>query len=303
MAMQRLEFRAMGCRMTAVLDTDRSAASLKTVPVWFEAWEQTFSRFRADSELSQLNLRAGQWTRVSVSLWDVVHLALIAARWTDGLYSPTILNALESAGYDRTFDAIMASADPVIPQPDGQWRSIQRQSLKRSIYLPVDARLDLGGIVKGWAADRAAKKLGARGPALIDAGGDVAVSGPRADGSAWSIGVLNPFQPDQPFETLKIAQGGVATSGKDYRRWLRDGKWQHHLIDPRTGLPAQTNVLSATVIAPSAVEAEIAAKVIAITGSEYGLAWLEDQPDYAALIVREDGRAVYSAQMKHCLWS
>src|SRR5512139_2839199 len=263
--MQRLEFRAMGCRMAAVLDTERTAASLKTVPVWFEAWEQTFSRFRADSELSQLNRRAGQWTRVSASLWEVMHLALVAARWTDGLFSPTILNALEAAGYDRTFDEITAGALPIVAQPDGQWQSIQRQSLKRSIWLPPNVRLDLSGIVKGWAADRAAKKLGAHSPAVIDAGGDIAVSGPRADGSPWPVGVSNPFQPDQPFETLKVAQGGVATSGKDYRRWLRAGEWQHHLMDPRTGLPARNDVLSVTVIAPSTVEAEIAAKFVAIS--------------------------------------
>ena len=114
--------------------------------------------------------------------------------------------------------------------------------------------------------------------------------------------MLNPVQPDQHFETLKIERGGVATSGKDYRRWLRDGKWQHHLIDPRTGLPAQTDVLSATVIAPTAFEAEVAAKVIALSGSEQGLAWLEEQPDYAAIIVREAGQAVYSPQMNNYLW-
>jgi FAD:protein FMN transferase len=301
--MQRLEFRAMGCHMTAVFDADRRAASVQDVPRWFEAWEQTFSRFRADSELSQLNQHAGQWRRVSAAMWEVIHLALVAARWTDGLFSPTILNALEAIGYDRSFDEIAATAEPIATRPDGQWQSIQRQSLKRSICLPPDVRLDLSGIVKGWAADRAAKKLGVLGPALIDAGGDVAVSGPRTDGSPWPIGVLNPFQPDQHFETLKIVQGGVATSGKDYRRWLRDGKWQHHLIDPRTGLPAQTDVLSATVIAPTTYEAEIAAKVIAITGSEHGLVWLEEQPDYAAVIVREDSRAVYSAQMNHYLWN
>ena len=300
--MQRLEFRAMGCHMLAVLDADKHPASLEAVPAWFEAWEQTFSRFRADSELSRLNERAGQWVRVSTSLWEVTHLALIAARWTDGLFSPTILNALEAAGYDRTFDEITAAAQPVVAQPDGQWRSIQRQSLQRSIYLPLQARLDLSGIVKGWAADRAAKKLGVSGPALIDAGGDIAVSGPRADGSPWSIGIVNPFQADQPFETLKIAQGGVATSGRDYRRWLRAGKWQHHLIDPHTGLPAQTDVLSVTVIAPTTFEAEVAAKVIAISGSEQGLAWLEEQPGYAAVIVREDGQAVYSAHMDNYLW-
>ncbi len=300
--MQRLEFRAMGCHMTVVLDADQHTASLDTVPVWFEAWEQALSRFRADSELSRLNQHAGRWVRVSTTLWDVIHLALLAARWTDGLISPTILNALEAAGYDRTFDQISAADRPIVAQSDGQWRSIQRQSLKRSIYLPLNGRLDLGGVAKGWAADRAAKKLGAHGPALIDAGGDIAISGPRLDGSPWPIGVSNPFQPDQPFETLKIEQGGVATSGKDYRRWLRAGQWQHHLIDPRTGLPAQTDVLSATVIAPTTFEAEIAAKVIAISGSEYGLTWLEEQPDYAAVIVREDGRAVYSAQMNRYLW-
>ena len=126
----------MGCHTTAVLDADQSPASRGAVPAWFEAWEQTFSRFRADSELSQLNQRAGQWVRVSTSMWEVTHLALVAARWTDGLFSPTILNALEAAGYDRTFDEITAAAQPVVAQPDGQWRSIQRQSLKRAIYLP-----------------------------------------------------------------------------------------------------------------------------------------------------------------------
>ena len=300
--LQRLDFRAMGCQMLALLDVDRRVASFDMVPVWFEAWEQALSRFRADSELSQLNRRSGQWVRVSATLWDVTHLALVAAHWTDGLFSPTILDALEAAGYDRTFAEIGVDDRSVVAQPDGQWRSIQRQSLKRSIYLPLQARLDLSGIVKGWAADRAAKKLGVSGPALIDAGGDIAVSGPRADGSPWSIGILNPFQADQPFETLKIAQGGVATSGRDYRRWLRAGKWQHHLIDPHTGLPAQTDVLSVTVIAPTTFEAEIAAKVIAISGSEQGLAWLEEQPGYAAVIVQEDGQAVYSAHMDNYLW-
>jgi thiamine biosynthesis lipoprotein len=300
--MQRLDFRAMGCHMTAVLDSERHTAEVQTVPTWFEAWEQIFSRFREQSELSLLNRRAGQWVRVSSALWEVLHLALIAARWTEGIFSPTILKALEAAGYDRTFEAIRVDQQVGAPHPDGHWRAIQRQSLKRSIYLPPHTQIDLGGIAKGWSAEKAARKLSVHGPALIDAGGDVAVSGPRADGSPWPIGVLNPFQPDRHFETLKISQGGVATSGKDFRRWLRHGTWQHHLIDPRSGLPASTDVLSVTVIAPSVVEAEVATKVVAISGSEAGLAWLEEQPDYAALIVREDGQAMYSRTMNQYLW-
>src|SRR5512141_205219 len=181
--MQRLEFRAMGCHMMAMLDADQRTASVDTVPIWFEAWEQVLSRFRADSELNQLNQRAGQWVRVSAALWDVIHVALLASQWTAGLISPTILKALEAAGYDRTFEQISAADQLSAAEPDGQWRSIQRQSLKRSICLPPSARLDLGGVAKGWAADRAAKKLSVHGPALIDAGGDIAISGPRLDGS------------------------------------------------------------------------------------------------------------------------
>jgi thiamine biosynthesis lipoprotein len=301
--MQRLDFRAMGCQMLALLDTDRRAMLFDAVPGWFEAWEQTLSRFRSDSELSQLNRRTGQWVRVSATLWDVVRLALVAARWTDGLVSPTILNALEAAGYDRTFTEIIVDDQAAIPQPDGQWPAIQRRSLKRSLCLPPNARLDLGGVAKGWAADRAVRKLAAYGPVLIDAGGDIAISGPQADGSPWPIGISNPFQADQHFETLKVKTGGVATSGRDYRRWQKGGAWQHHIIDPRTGLPAQTDVLTATVIAPSAFEAEVAAKVILLSGSEAGLEWLELQENYAAVIVREDGRAVYSAHMLNYVWA
>jgi len=289
--------------MLALLDSDRQAASFDAVPGWFEAWEQTLSRFRPDSELSQLNRRTGQWVRVSATLWDVIHLALVAARWTDGLFSPTILNALEATGYDRTFTEIGVDDRAVVTQPDGQWHAIQRRSLKRSICLPPNARLDLGGVAKGWAADRVAKKLAKYGPVLIDASGDIAISAPQADGSPWPIGISNPLQPDQHFETLKITAGGVATSGRDYRRWQKGGAWQHHIIDPRTGLPAQTDVLSATAIAPSVFEAEVAAKVILLSGSEAGLEWLEAQEAYAAVIVREDGRAVYSAQMPNYLWT
>ncbi len=300
---QRLEFRAMGCQMLGLLDGDRRPDSFEALPSWFEGWEQALSRFRADSELNQLNRRAGHWMRVSATLWDVIQLALTAARWTDGLISPTILTALEAAGYDRTFADLAANDQAVIAQPDGQWRSIQRQSLKRSICLPPQARIDLGGVAKGWAADRAAKKLAAHGPVLIDAGGDIAISGPQADGSPWPIGINNPFEPDQIFETLKVARGGVATSGRDYRRWQKGGAWQHHIIDPRTGLPAQTDVLCATAIAPSTFEAEVAAKVILLSGSEAGMEWLEAQPGYAAVIVREDGRALYSVRLAQYLWN
>src|SRR5512143_757342 len=306
--MQQLEFHAMGCKMLAVIESDTrlAATQLSQVPQWFEEWEQQLSRFRATSELNQLNRRAGQFMPVSPVLWEVTQLAIKAAEWSNGLVSPTILNALEAAGYDRSFELIglgpsskTRSADA---RPDSQWRTIERKASTRSIQLPADVQIDLGGVAKGWAAERAARKLSIHGAALVDASGDIALTGIRRDGQAWPIGVSDPLNADRQLDLIMIAQGGVATSGRDYRKWQKDGKWQHHIIDPRTGLPADTDVISASVVAPTAHQAEVAAKAAVILGSEQGLCWLNEHPGYAGLLVLEDGRVLYSERMHQYLW-
>ncbi|HZY43415.1 MAG TPA: FAD:protein FMN transferase [Anaerolineae bacterium] len=306
--MQRLEFHAMGCQMLAIVDSDSrlAAKQLAQVPQWFEEWEQHLSRFRESSELNELNRQSGRSIPVSPILWEVTQLAIKAAEWSDGLVSPTILNALEAAGYDRSFEAISPigtlptrSADPT---PAGQWRAIERRASTRSIQLPSNVRIDLGGVAKGWAAARAARKLSIHGAALVDASGDIALNGLRLDGQAWPIGITDPLNPDRQLDLIMIDQGGVATSGRDYRRWQHDGQWQHHIIDPRTGLPAQTDVISATVIAPNVYQAEVAAKAAVILGSDQGLSWLEDHPHCAGLLVLEDGRVLFSERMHQYLW-
>lgn len=312
--MQRLAFRAMGCHMLAVLDvaSEQAARTLAQVPAWFEEWEQTLSRFRQGSELSQLNRNAGRWMPVSAVLWEVIQSALHAARQSQGLVVPTLLNTLEAAGYDRSFEALSQSlslARQSPPPPVEDWRAIRCDSRTRSIYLPVGMRLDLGGIAKGWAADQAVQRLSAYGPALVDAGGDIAVSGPRADGQPWPIAVARPGpgfpapssegqEDGNEIGLLMISGGGVATSGRDFRRWQCNGVWQHHILDPRSGQPAATDVLSATVVAPTALEAEVAAKVVLISGSRDGLAWLEARPALAGLLVLEDGRAIFSRRLR-----
>jgi thiamine biosynthesis lipoprotein len=306
--MQRVTFRAMGCDILAVLDSDESSAAsvLQTVPDWFAAWEQTFSRFRADSELMQLNQRAGQPVPVSDAMWQVLQIALHAAQWSGGVVTPTLLDALEAAGYDRSFDAVSAAptqqpASTCARPPD--LAHIATDPHTHTVHLPPGMRLDLGGIAKGWAAAQTMQRLEAYAPVLVDAGGDIAISAPQRDGSPWPIGVADPHHPEQQIALLLIGQGGIATSGRDYRRWQRGGAWQHHLIDPRTGNPAQTDLLSVTIVADSAVRAEVAAKVVMILGSGAGLAWLDAQPNMDGLLIGEDGRTLVSRTMHHHLWS
>jgi thiamine biosynthesis lipoprotein len=291
--------------MLAVVESEAESAGerLAQVPAWFEVWEQRLSRFRPDSELSRVNERSGTSVALSPVLWEVCEAALDGARLTGGLVRPTMLDALEAAGYDRSFEdlpAILPTAPSARPVPeDDHWTEIHLDHATRSMVTPKGVRLDLGGIAKGWAADRAARRLAPEGPALVDAGGDVAVSGPLANGQGWPIGVADPGSDvGGLLETIALRRGGVATSGRDYRRWQRDGEWQHHILDPRTGRPAETDVVSATVIAPSAQLAETAAKTALILGSREGLAWLDRRPTLSGLLVLEDGRALRSRRWK-----
>lgn len=311
--MQTLAFRAMGCHINVIIDAGRQDASgaLAQTPICFEAWEQHLSRFRPDSELMQLNHAAGAPVPVSETLWQALDAALGAARLSDGLVSPALLDALVAAGYDRTFESL-AELNGSVPAPDhpgddrvelpADWRAIRVDPRRRTVHLPHGLRLDLGGTAKGWAADRTVRRLRSIGPALIDVGGDIAVSGPQADGSPWPIVIDDPHSPGSDLALLRLDRGGVATSGRDYRRWLRGGSWRHHIIDPRTGQPAATDLLSVTVVAPTALEAETAAKVALILGSTDGVAWLDARPHLAGLFVMEDGPMILSDRVQPFLW-
>jgi thiamine biosynthesis lipoprotein len=304
--MIRHEFQAMGSRMLAAVDCVAAEPpdDLRDVSVWFEEWEHVLSRFRSDSELCQLNINTGIETLVSQTLWDVFQASLEAAHITNGLVSPLVLEALIYAGYDRSFD-MMFDADlySLLPQERTEiaLSDIVADVNTRSITLPRGARLDFGGIAKGWAAHQAAQGLGKIGPALVDAGGDIAVTAPLLNGEPWAIGVENPFNRDSNLEVIYLYSGGVATSGKDYHRWMRNGTMQHHIIDPRTGLPAETDALTVTVIAPTVMEAEAMAKFVLISGSQIGLERLNGDDQLAGLIVLENGQCLYSQSFEKYL--
>lgn len=290
--------------MLAVVENENMPPALARVPEWFEEWEQVLSRFRIDSELTQLNQIHEQPVNVSQILWDVFQAGRDAEQMTNGLVTPTLLDAILEAGYDRPFDELphLATFAPVpVKTATAPLTAIAVNSAARTITLPTGMGLDFGGVAKGWSAHQAMKRLKAQGPALIDAAGDIAISGPRADGSPWQVGVADPFHKGVEIETLFVNQGGIATSGKDRRRWLRDGVLKHHIIDPLTEQPAETDLLTVTVIAPNVMKAEAAAKAAFILGSRTGLEWIEGHPDFAALFILDNGEMIYSQKMEDYL--
>ena len=273
-------FRAMGTEIELLVEADGAAGALDAAELEFHRLEALLSRFREDSELSRLNrdgaLAAGP------DLCRVVGLALAARERTGGRFDPTVHNALVAAGYDRSFEQIdpWCQAPCLAPGVAGGAASVEGTRIE----LDAGVRLDLGGIGKGYAAERAAEILATAGPCLVNAGGDIAVRGGR-----WPIGVETAAEP----LTLELSQGGLATSGRDRRRWRRGGRELHHLIDPRTGAPAETDLLRVTVIAPDAIEAEVAAKSLFLAGSDRA-AREADAAGVAAVLVTGDGRTIFA---------
>lgn len=291
--LQSHHFWAMNCSMAAWVYSDDSAAigALCQVEDWMRLVEAELSRFLPQSGLSCLNAVAGAPYRAGDILWQATSLALDTARVTSGRFDPTLGRALGAAGYDRSFDLL--APDEVdamsLPHQPGAWQQVILDAEARTITLPTGAALDLGGIAKGWAADAALRLLEPFGPALVDAGGDLAIGAPPPHTDGWRLGIVDPLQPESDVAIVQLAGCGLATSGTDHRRWRQRGRMQHHIIDPSTGLPANTDLLTASVIAPTAVEADIHALILAAGGLAAAHSWLRDHPHLSAFLIHNDG--------------
>jgi len=272
--MERRVFRAMGTEIELLVHAEGADAALDAAEQEFHRLESLLSRFRPDSELSRLN-RDGA-VDASHDLLRVVALSLDGRERTGGRFDPTVHDALVAAGYDRTFDEVASVARSDTWSPPSAGGEVTLDGAR--IELEPGVHLDLGGIGKGYAAERAAELLATAGPCLVNAGGDIAVR----DGS-WPVGV--------DALTLELSNCGLATSGRDRRHWRRGDRELHHLIDPKTGEPADSDVLRVTVVASDAVEAEIAAKALFLSGAERARTEA-DAAGMPAVIVTADGRTL-----------
>jgi thiamine biosynthesis lipoprotein len=289
--MRRHEFRAMGTTVKLFLAetaTPGGEAALERGEAEFERLEALLSRFRPESELSRLNavgrIEAGD------ELLEVVELALTARTRTEGRFDPTVHDALVAAGYDRTFEDVAPEGRSIAPRPQvGGAVTVDRPA--RTIELEPGVHLDLGGIGKGYAADRVASFLSAFGPCLVDAGGDIATRG-RPAPHGWLVGV------ETGDETITLSlHGALATSGRDRRRWRRNGEERHHLIDPSTGLPATSDLLRVTALAETAAEAEVVAKTLFLAG-EQAARREADSAGIPSVLVTADNRTLFAGGLR-----
>lgn len=250
--MKRVAFTSMGCEVVVGGATPAAAGAVRDL---FERWDATFSRFRPDSELSRLNRRGGG--RMSPLFAEAFDAALWAADETGGLVDATLGAALVAAGYDRDFERGLDDEAPA-----GFVRPAAGARIRRAgpvVLLPRGVELDLNGVVKALAVDRAAALLGGGG--FVSAGGDLATRGP-VDVAIGDAAVR--------------VSGGLATSGTTRRRWTRAGCPQHHLIDPRTGAPSRSRWRQVTVCGATCLHADVAAKAALLLDAD-GPGWLDER--------------------------
>lgn len=293
----------MGTEIQVVVDQEPAPSGeangrLDEVACLFRAAEQRFSRFAADSELSELN-RMGFLDRPSRDLLDVAARSIKWFEITGGAFNPSILSALESAGYDVDFDSMTGCIRAGLPRPVAGatcgLKIHERDTGHPQIELAEGVRIDSGGIVKGWTADRACDLSSDGTGMFVDAGGDIAIRGGKRDGGPWMVGVAHPDRTYELIDVIAVKSGGVSTSSVRARSWASGDGRAHHIIDPTTGIPTNSGVIQATVVGRSAESAEVLAKSVVVLGAEEGLTLLDSFRDTEGILVLSDGDILESS--------
>lgn len=273
--------RALGSSVRVIVtrpaDLGRAKAAVDKV---LRAIDVAASRFREDSELTRLNARPEQDIVVSPLFAQALAAALRGARLSGGAVDPTIGTAVKLAGYDTDFASVpVAGAElklSAITVPG--WQAVQFGEASRTVRIPAGVQLDLGATAKALASDLAAAaafKACGGGGVLVSLGGDIAVAG-EAPPEGWLIQASEDSGATiaDGEETISIRTGGIATSSTTVRRWMRGGAVLHHIIDPATGLPADSCWRTASVVADTCVDANIASTAAIVKGRN-AVSWLE----------------------------
>ena len=285
--------RALGTSMRVIVTRPEGLAVAKAAADRvIAAIDEAASRFRPDSELSRINREPGRRIHMSALLAQALAAGLRGARLTNGAVDPTVGSAVKLAGYDRDFAAIPEDGSPInlsVSRVPG-WQAVEFDEVSGTVCVPPGVEIDLGATAKALASDLAAadahEAMGSGG-VLVSLGGDITVAGdPPPEGWTVQTSEDSNARIDADEETITIQSGGIATSSTTVRRWTRGGIILHHIIDPATGQPADGPWRTASVVAGTCVDANIASTAAIVMG-ELAISWLAANKLPARLVDRD----------------
>ncbi|MEO8484207.1 MAG: FAD:protein FMN transferase [Acidobacteriota bacterium] len=238
---------------------------------WCRGAEDVCSRFDPHSELRRLIAQPGVPVHVSPMLYEVLQFAIACAEASGGAFDPTIGARMEARGFTRHYQSGVESGSGAATGPDVTYRDVEIDAEHLTVTLRRPLVLDLGGVAKGLAVDLAASALREYRNFVVDAGGDLFLSGLNAHDEPWRVGIRHPRREGETIAMLRVSNRAVCTSGDYERRSGADG--HSHLMDARTSQPALAAV-SATVLAPTAIVADAFATAAFALGPAEGIAFL-----------------------------
>ncbi|MBI1376371.1 MAG: hypothetical protein GC157_02645 [Frankiales bacterium] len=305
----RVEFRSMASDIRFWVvdpapDAEQRCADAQGV---VERVAASCTRFDPQSALMQANAAGRRWHAVPRECYDAIVAARDAHVVTDGLFDPRVLTTLQAYGYDRSLpfeserQELPAATGARVRRTRRAWRPGFDQA-RLAVRIGREP-IDLGGIGKGLAVRWAAERLqGAGGSVLVEAGGDLMASGGGPEGTGWMVAVESALGGSDPVAVLRVTDRAVATSSTRVRSWTVGGAEVHHIIDPRTGQSARSELLSVTVVGPDPAMAEVWSKSLFVLGRP-GIREAADARGLAALWVDTAGRIGASRAMRpHVAW-
>lgn len=272
-------FRSLGGQVTIQAEGPGSEMAVEEAEELVHDLHRRLSRFEPESELCRLNADPCEAVPAGPLMLRFVESARMAGEATGGLVDSTLLAEVEKAGYIESIDPdagitppSVGTGDDELPPRVGDWSDLRVDPDLALVTRPPGLRLDSGGLGKGLAADIVAERLAGLETWAVECSGDLRFGGQR--GADRRIDVGSPVAGDDPVAHFVAPAGAVATSGVTRRSWQTDSGQSHHLIDPRTGRPAETGLIQVTAVAPTAVEAEYRAKAALLSGLDGALKWL-----------------------------
>ncbi len=284
-------FRALGSDVVLTVVSDDTAEAtevLDRLSAYIDEFEERFSRFRPSSELARINEEAGQRSTASREFIDLLKTAIDLSESTEDLFNPFILPKLQEAGYRDSWVENKHRGQA----PQYQGRKVMPVDTivcgRDWVRIPAGTALDFGGIGKGYLLARLAELMPPQMPGYwFSLGGDIMMAGRDAEGKPWRVGVAHALAGQREVGSFTNDRGwslAVATSGVTKRRGINQGKAWHHIIDPRSGEPAKTDILTVTVCCDDPVRADVLAKCAVILGSKAAWPFLERQSVRGAIV-------------------
>lgn len=264
-----------------------------------ETFQQTISKTEPDSDIYKLNHANGEPVTVSDDTLALLETGQRYYSLSGGSFDITI-GALADLWDVKNNPGTLPSTEEIEEALSTTgWENIQISGSQVTLKNP-DTQLDLGGIAKGYMADRMKEYLNAHGirEGFINLGGNVLLLGPKSSGEPYTIGIQKPFSPDgTPMFTVKPTDGTVVSSGIYQRYFEKDGRIYHHILDPATGYPYENGLLSVTILCPASVDGDALSTTCFSLGLKEGMALVEETPDTEAVFITDAYELVFSSGM------